>query len=67
MENEELKKIITDLTDEDIEQDVEIEMYSTYGGTTLGLFRVSVIGEVIEDLDKEVGKDFHLVKNNGRI
>ncbi len=57
---EELKNIIPEITQDDIINNSDVEIYSAYGGKCVGYILVSEIDEVLKNEERQVGLDFYM-------
>ena len=57
-----VQDIIKSLTDEDIQQDITLEIYSAYGGVCLGQVKVSGVMELVESEERQVNRDYFITK-----
>ena len=59
---ESLMKIIKGLTTEDIENDIELEIVSGFGGMKVGQCKVSEVLEIVKNEERDVNRDYYIVK-----
>jgi hypothetical protein len=57
------ENVSKEITEEDISNNIELEVYSAYGGMTVGFVKISDLIEMLKEEDsKELNRDFYLNK-----